>query len=303
MNRKLKLLITVLLTLASVLALAACSDSGKVVDGISINSSYTHYDAETIDVTVTARNNNADASVVSYTYKVELYRSSTYLIHSATYTVGIELAPGAYRTEYLTFTQSKVGSSLADVNRVSVTPVTMELENVSNATGGTTGNYPGDIPSGGVATPVWMWVLFAVSMIAVIVWVVLVIICGTSGEEEMGTGIIIDLVIAMIPALILFFSAPASLEIDLSGLQWICVIVMGAAFGLGIGAVKVGMGAIESWIVVVGSIGMTCGILGLLSVFLSIFIGFAMFWIFAVAAAVFAGITLYINIRGEYHFL
>ncbi len=302
MNRKLKLLTLMLVIVASVLALVACSASGKTADGISINSSYTHYDAETIDLTLTARNNNADAAVLNYTYKVELYRSSTYLVYSNTYTSNVVLAPGESRTEYLTFTGSDVGSSLEDVNRVSVTPVTMELENIGGSSG-TVENQPTQTPSQGDETPVWTWVLFAVSMIAVIVWVVLVIICGTSNEEEMGTGIIIDLVIAMIPALILFFSSPSVLDIELSGLQWICAVVMGAAFGLGIGAVKVGMGAIESWIVVVGSIGMTCGILGLLSVFLSAFMGFALFWMFAVAAAVFAGITLYINIRGEYHFL
>jgi hypothetical protein len=148
-----------------------------------------------------------------------------------------------------------------------------------------------------------MWVLFAVSVIPVCIWIVLVIICGNSDEEEMGTGIIINLIIAAIPAVVLFLASRSIFDIDISGLQIICILVMSAAFGLGIGAVNVGMGAIESWIVVVGSIGMACSILGFLSIFLSMFLGWSLFWIFALAAAVFAAITLYIDIRGEDHFL
>jgi hypothetical protein len=304
MKRNLRLLIIALVIAASVLALVACSSTGKAVDGISINSSYTHYDAETIDITLTARNNNADASVVSYTYKVELYRSSTYLIYSNTYTSNTVLDPGSSRTEYLTFTYSTTGCSLADVNRVSVTPVSMELKNVSDASGsGSTDVLPGGDLNDDQEVPVWMWVLFAVSIIAVCIWIVLVIICGSSDEEEMGTGIIINLIIAAIPAVVLFLTSRSVFDIDISGLQIICILVMGAAFGLGIGAVNVGMGAIESWIVVVGSIGMACSILGFLSIFLSMFLGWSLFWIFALAAAVFAAITLYIDIRGEDHFL
>ncbi len=302
MKKHLKIILLALIAAISVLSLVACS-APSTVDGISINSSYSRYDTETIDVTLTARNNNASSNVVAYSYRVDMYRSG-YLVYSNTYSVRYTLTPGESRTEYITLTASSTGTSLAEVNRVSVTPVTMEIENSSD--NGSTGSDSGSSSGGSTQMPVGnipsgLWIPFVISVIMLIVWLVLAIICGATDEEEMGTAIMIIQIVAVIPAIILALYHIGSHE--LAGMQWGALAFMAAAFGLGIGAINVGKGAIEAWIVVVGSIGMTAGVLGFLSLFLSALIGPVLFWIFGIVSVVFTGISLYIDIRGEDYFL
>jgi hypothetical protein len=79
------------------------------------------------------------------------------------------------------------------------------------------------------------------------------------------------------------------------------VVLMLAGFGLGLGANAVGMGAIEGWIVVVGSIGSGLAILSMLMMAIP-GAGVAVY-VFGVPALIFACIDLYIVIRGEDHFL
>ena len=303
MKKTAKILFVLLILSAIMLSLVACDEGGSRVEGVSLNC-YHEYDSSYsgLEVTVNAYNDNDLHEVESFKYRVYVVREGS-VIYSEIKSGGY-IAPGGHAVYEIQLRESQIGTDLSSV-AVRVAPVSMELVNEEYEGGSSSDDYYDDDYNSGYVDDEdyeingFGWFSVAVCVIAILICIVLIIVCGANDEEEYGTPLSIILVIAAIAMACVVFSGigiPALFEN-----YGFFVVLLLAGFGLGLGANAVGMGAIEGWIVVVGSIGAGLSILSLLMMAIPGAVGALYF--FGVPAVIFACIDLYIVIRGEDHFL
>lgn len=305
MKKTAKILLVLLILSMALLSFAACDEGGGRVEGVSLNC-YHEYDFSYsgLEVTVNAYNDNDLHEVESFKYRVYVVRDGS-VIYSEIKTGGY-IAPGGHAVYEIQLMESQIGTDLSSV-AVRVAPVSMELvnEEYEYDSGSSDNGYDDDYNSGYVDDEDdfeingFGWLMMAVCIIAIGICIVLIIVCGANDEEEYGVPLNIVLSIAAVAmACVVFAGIGIPSLFETYGFY---VVLMLAGFGLGLGANAVGMGAIEGWIVVVGSIGSGLAILSMLMMAIP-GAGVAVY-VFGVPALIFACIDLYIVIRGEDHFL